>query len=92
MKPKVAQTRLVEAWKDVPEGTPVMFRKVKGGPEFSSKTTSGPFLLGGHTACIMLDGVSGAFCLEFVRKETVISCKKSDVDEGLLHDDFERGR
>ncbi len=90
MKPRVAQVRLVEAWKDVPVGTPVMFRTVRGGKEFSSKTASAPFLLGGHTACIMLDSVSGAFGLEFVRKETVVSCQKSDVDEGLLHDDFER--
>ena len=90
MRTKVAQTRLVEAWKDVPEGTPVMFRKVKGGPEFSSKTASGPFLLGGHTACIMLEGVSGAYGLEFVRKETVIPCKKSDVDEAVSFDDLER--
>ncbi len=85
MKPRVAQVRLVEAWKDVPVGTPVMFRTVRGGKEFSSKTASAPFLLGGHTACIMLDSVSGAFGLE-----TVVSCQKSDVDEGLLHDDFER--
>lgn len=66
------QQALVDAWANVPEGTPVMFRKIKGGPEFSSKTASAPFLLGGHTACIMLEGVSGAFGLEFVRKETVI--------------------
>ena len=83
------QKKLIEQWKDVPVGTPIMFRKVKGGQEFSSKTASTPFLLGGHTACIMLEGVSGAYGLGFVRKETVISCKKSDVEEGVLFDEFE---
>lgn len=65
---KVNQAKLVEEWKDVPEGTPVMFRKTTISEWQPSKTTSGPFLLGGHTACIMLEDVSGAFSLEFVRK------------------------
>lgn len=63
-----AQRQLIEDWKSVPEGTPVMYRKIRGGEEFSSKTCSAPFMLGGHTACIMLDGISGAYGLEFVRK------------------------
>ena len=63
-----SQTELVEAWKGVPEGTPVFYRKRRDTEELLTKTASVPFLLGGHTACIMLEAVSGAFSLEFVRK------------------------
>lgn len=62
------QKKLMEKWKDVPEGTAVLYMKTRGGPEFPSKTASAPFMLGGHTACIMLDGGSGAYGLDFIRK------------------------
>lgn len=67
MKTAKKQLLLMESWKDVPIGTPVLYMKWKGGPEQASKTRSGPFLLGEHTASIMLEGVSGAYGLEFVR-------------------------
>lgn len=62
-----AQKRLVEKWKDVPEGTPVIVTK-DDKSEVHTKTRSIPWLLGGHTAVIMLDGISGGYSLERVRK------------------------
>jgi hypothetical protein len=62
------QKKLMDKWKDIPEGTPVLYQKIRNGEEFPSKTASAPFMLGGHTACIMLDGVNGAYGLEFIRK------------------------
>jgi hypothetical protein len=81
MKPKVAkQLKLVETWKDVPEGTPVIVTKDLG-EEFHTKTRSGPWMLGansrdpsdrtydpGHTAVIMVEGISGGYSLERVCK------------------------
>lgn len=61
------QGALVEAWKGTPEGTDVIVRKDLGD-EVRTKTASEPFMLGGHTACIMLEGISGAYALERVRK------------------------
>lgn len=58
---------LVEAWKGTPEGTDVMVRR-DSGAEMSSKTRSAPWLLGGHTAVIMLEGISGAYSLDRVRR------------------------
>lgn len=62
------QGELIESWKDVPQGTAVEFRKTTFSEWLPSRTTSSPFMLGGHTACIMLEDVSGAFSLEFVRQ------------------------
>lgn len=68
-KPKPgSQVQLVEEWQEVPEGTAVEFRKTTTSEWLPTKTASQPFLLGGHTVCIMLEDVSGAFSLEFVRK------------------------
>lgn len=64
---KKANEKLIEAWKDVPIGTPVVVTKDRG-EELSMKTESAPFMLGGHTACIMLDGISGAYALSRVRR------------------------
>lgn len=70
-KPKPgSQVKLVEEWQKIPEGTAVEFRKTTTSEWLPTKTASQPFLLGGHTACIMLEGVSGAFSLEFVRQKT----------------------
>lgn len=68
MRVKQDQRKLLETWKDTPEGTKVLFMKRRGEQEHETVTSSPPFMLGGHTACIMLEGVSGAFSLEFVRK------------------------
>jgi hypothetical protein len=66
-KPSVVQTRLVEAWKDVAEGTDVVVTKDRG-EQFQTKTRSAPWLLGGHTAVIMVEGISGCYSLERIRK------------------------
>lgn len=61
------QSLLVELWQDVPDGTDVIVTK-DDRTEVHTKTRSPGFLLGGHTACIMLEGISGAYSLERVRK------------------------
>lgn len=62
-----AQAAIVEGWKATPEGTEVVVRK-DNGSEVRTRTRSGPWLLGGHTAVIMLEGVSGGYLLERVRR------------------------
>jgi hypothetical protein len=74
MKAQVAkQLRFVQEWKNVPEGTPVIVTK-DDGEQFRTKTRSIPWMLGessrgpGHTAVIKVDGISGGYLLERVRK------------------------
>lgn len=62
-----AQEELVARWKYVPEGTPVIVTK-DGGEKFPTKTRSIPWLLGGHTAVIMVDGISGAYSLSRIQR------------------------
>lgn len=68
----VKQLRLVEKWKGVPVGTPVIVTKDLG-EQFETKTRSEPWMLGassrgpGHTAVIMVEGISGGYSLERVR-------------------------
>lgn len=68
-----AMKRLFEEWKNVPEGTPVVVTK-DDGTELSTKTRSVAWMLGassqhpGHTAVIMVDGISGGYGLWRVRK------------------------
>ena len=70
--PKAVQV-LLDEWKDVPEGTPVVVLK-DDGTEFATKTCSGPWALGvssrgpGHTAVIMVEGISGGYSLCRIRK------------------------
>jgi len=70
---RVNQAKLVEEWKDVPEGTDVIVTKDLG-EQFRTKTRSLPWLLGsssrgpGHTAVIMVEGISGGYSLERVKK------------------------
>ena len=70
---RINQAKLVEEWKDVPEGTPVIVTK-DDKSEFPTKTRSAPWLLGGssrgpgHTAVIMVEGISGCYSLERVKK------------------------
>lgn len=61
------QERIVASWKDIPEGTVVVVTK-DTGEKVATKTRSAPWLLGGHTAVIMLEGVSGCYSLERVRR------------------------
>ena len=74
MKKAIAtQLKLVEDWKDVPEGTPVVVIK-DDGEAFPTKTRSIPWMLGassrgpGHTAVIKVDGITGGYLLERVHK------------------------
>jgi hypothetical protein len=72
-KPKVAQVRLIEEWKDVPIGTEVIVTKDLG-EKFHTKTRSEPWMLGssctspGHTAVILVEGISGCYMLERIKK------------------------
>ncbi len=66
MRTAAKQKKLVEQWKDTPVGTAVIVTK-DDRSEVPTKTDSGAFLLGGHTACIMLNGISGCYSLERVR-------------------------
>ncbi len=67
------QLRLVEEWKDVPMGTPVIVTKDLG-EQFETKIRSEPWMLGassrgpGHTAVIKVDGIVGCYMLERVRR------------------------
>jgi hypothetical protein len=63
---KKSQEALVLKWRDVPMGTEVVLTKDFGG-EFRTRTGSPPKMLGGHTAVIWLEGVSGCYSLERVR-------------------------
>lgn len=65
-RPKADQVRLVEAWKDTPRGLDVVLTK-DSGELFSTKTRSKPWLLGGHTAVIQVDGIAGCYRLDRVR-------------------------
>jgi hypothetical protein len=58
------QRRFVERW-TYPVGTPVLARR-DDGSTIDTRTTSEAWLLGGHTAVIMLDGISGCYALERV--------------------------
>lgn len=61
------QAALVEAWKGTPEGTDVVVTK-DDRTELRTKTRSIPWLLGGHTAVIMVEGIAGGYALERLRK------------------------
>lgn len=58
---------LVCAWGNTPEGTAVIVIKDQGG-EVLTKTRSAPWMLGGHSAVIMLEGITGAYALDRVRR------------------------
>lgn len=72
-----AHLALVEEWKSVPEGTPVIVTK-DDGTEVKTKTRSIPWMLGassrdpGHTAVIMVEGISGGYGLWRVRLDSQI--------------------
>jgi hypothetical protein len=77
-----AHLALVEKWKTVPEGTPVIVTK-DDGAELRTKTRSIPWMLGadsrdpsdpthspGHTAVIMVEGITGGYGLWRVRLDS----------------------
>lgn len=61
------QKELADVWSVVPVGTPVRVR-LDSGREIDTKTRSAGWLLSGHSAVIMLDGISGAYSLERVTR------------------------
>lgn len=80
-----AQLDLVKQWMDVPEGTPVIVT-LDDGSKWETKTRSIPWMLGadsrdetdpthspGHTAVILLEGRTGGYLLERVKKKEVVS-------------------
>jgi hypothetical protein len=74
-KSQKAHLELVEKWKHVPKGTPVVVTR-DDGSEFKTKTRSIPWMLGascrsgGHTAVILVEGLSGGYGLWRVRLDT----------------------
>lgn len=58
---------LVRAWKDVPVGTDVIVT-MTDGTEKKTKTRSEAEMMGGHSAVIWLEGISGCYHLKKVRK------------------------
>lgn len=59
----IAQRQLVSTWQDKPIGTAVTVRK-DNGELFDTVTRSVPWMLGEHTAVIMVEGISGCYSLE----------------------------
>jgi hypothetical protein len=59
--------KMVQDWETVPVGSEVIVTK-DDGSEVRTKTRSGPELMGGHSAVIWLEGVSGCYHLKRVRK------------------------
>lgn len=54
----------VENWNaKYPVGTEVRVMRDRGGPVVT-KTCSEAWMLSGHTAVVMLDGISGCYCLD----------------------------
>ena len=61
------QKALLAKWKDVPVGTEVVVTK-DDGTEVRTKTESEAYLMGGHSAVIMLTGIRGCYALGRVRR------------------------
>lgn len=62
-----AQIRAVRDWNDqYPVGTPCTV-EMDSGEIRATKTRSSAWMLSGHTAVVMLDGISGAYLLSRVR-------------------------
>lgn len=80
MSPKLMaqkQARLMDQWNEAnPVGTPVIYWEVaydigKPGLGKEATTRSEAWLLGGHTAVVLITGVSGCVCIEHLQ------CKNS---------------
>jgi len=63
------QKKLLADW-IYPVGTAVIVRK-DDGSHFHTKTRSMPWLLSGHTAVILVEGISGCYALERLTLELV---------------------
>jgi hypothetical protein len=71
--PLKQQVQLLDRWKDTPIGTLVVVKR-DNGDLFATRTRSAPWMLGqdgngkgGHTAVIMVEGISGCYALERVQ-------------------------
>lgn len=58
-----AQQRTLAKWINVPEGTPVVVTR-DDGSKLETRTRSPAWLLGEHTAVVMVEGISGAYLLD----------------------------
>lgn len=66
-KSKAEQERDVAAWNEQhPEGTAVVVTK-DDRSELETVTTSKAWMVGGHTAVVMVQGISGGYLLDRVR-------------------------
>jgi hypothetical protein len=65
------QQRTVQEWNALyPIGTPVNVQR-DNGTITQSKTRSAAWLMGGHTAMIMVDGIAGGYMLSRVTPQRV---------------------
>lgn len=77
------QRKLVDQWNaQHPAGTAVTVRK-DDGSEIQTKTRSEAAMLGGHTAVIWLDGMSGCYLLERVTLLAPGPCPLAPVSGGV---------
>lgn len=71
--PLKREVKLLERWKETPIGTPVVVKR-DNGDLFVTRTRSAAWMLGqdgngqgGHTAVIMVEGISGCYALERIQ-------------------------
>ena len=57
---------------EMPEGTPVVVRK-DNGTILKTVTRSKPWLLGGHTWVVMVDGIAGGYSLNRISPLSALS-------------------
>ncbi len=72
-KRSVSQQKLVDAWNTAhPIGTPVTRYKLINplGDPVQTKTRSEAWLMGGHTAMVMVEGQAGGVMVESVKPRT----------------------
>jgi hypothetical protein len=62
------QERIFSEWGDTPIGTAVTVEK-DDGTEVQTKTRSKAWMLAGHTAVVMVEGITGCYALERIKKE-----------------------
>jgi hypothetical protein len=67
MKASAKDKLLLAKWEGVPAGTDVVVRK-DNGEELRTKTRSSAQMLGGHTPVIWVEGITGCYALDRVRK------------------------
>lgn len=84
MKPRSAamEQRAVEKWNAAHAiGTPVTVR-LDSGTTLDTTTRSEAWLMGGHSAMILLRGISGGYSLDCVTAKPLQLSPAGDVDHG----------